>query len=161
MIPLPKGKRWGRGHSHKVLTSRFYTGTLTWGGNGKYHRAAKLTSVVVRNAVPALVDEAIFQHVQESLKARAPNVTHSRRVASPDLLSGQLRCEVCGAAMFGISAKQGRFRYYTCATAFLQWAAGVSWKVRAPGSDGGAGAGQSARVGVARGPPGRTDTAYK
>jgi hypothetical protein len=48
------------------------------------------------------------------LKARGPKLTNPRRVASDYLLSGLLKCGVCGKAMTGHSAKSGQFFYYRC-----------------------------------------------
>ena len=41
-----------------------------------------------------------------------------RRRGSRYLLSGLLHCGGCGAAMFGVAAKSGKYHYYTCATAY-------------------------------------------
>ena len=117
-IPSPKGKRWGRGRVHAMLTDEVYTGTLVWGVNGKYHQRAKLEPVRVDGAFPAVVDRKTFAAVQELFRSRAPKVAHPRRASSPYLLSGLLRCGGCGAAMFGHAAKSGRFHYYVCATAY-------------------------------------------
>ncbi|MFQ5872999.1 MAG: recombinase family protein, partial [Dehalococcoidia bacterium] len=117
-IPSPKGKRWGKSGLYVVLTNELYTGTLTWGVHGRYHQEANIEPVRVRGALPAVVDEAAFQQLQRDLKARAPRVTPPRRISSPYLLSGLIRCAGCGTAMFGTAAKSGRFHYYVCATAY-------------------------------------------
>ncbi len=41
-------------------------------------------------------------------------MTHPRSLTSSYLLSGMLRCGLCGARMIGCSAKSGRFFYYGC-----------------------------------------------
>ena len=117
-IPSPRGKRWGKGRVHKVITNELYTGTLLWGVSGNYHRQAGLKPVRVEDAYPALVDRSTFEGVIVTLKSRAPTQTPPRRVSSPYLLSGLLRCGSCHATMFGTGAKSGRFHYYVCATAY-------------------------------------------
>ena len=118
MIPSPRGKRWGKSGVHVILKNEVYTGTLVWGRGGRYHRETRLEPVRVPGSLPALVDEETFSFVQQVLRTRAPKVTPPRRVSSPYLLSGLLRCGSCGASMFGTAAKSGRFHYYTCATAY-------------------------------------------
>ena len=100
-----------------MLTNEVYAGTLLWGSNGKYHQQANLEPVRVEKACPALVDRRTFDQVQRMLRSRAPKVVPPRRVSSPYLLSGVLRCGTCGATMFGHGAKSGRYHYYVCATA--------------------------------------------
>ena len=116
-IPSPKGKAWGKGRVHAVLTNEVYTGTAVWGRQGDYHRESGLEPVRVEGAFPALIDRATFDRVQAFLRSRGPKVVAPRRVSSPYLLSGLLHCGRCGAAMFGHAAKSGRYHYYVCATA--------------------------------------------
>lgn len=116
-IPSPKGKCWGRGRVHAVLTNEVYTGTLLWGVNGKLHRNSKLEPTRVEGAFLAIVDRSTFDQVRGLLRSRGPKVVSPRRVSSPYLLSGLLHCGTCGAAMFGHGAKSGQYHYYVCATA--------------------------------------------
>ena len=117
-VSSPKGKRWGRGQVHRLLTNEIYTGTLVWGTNGKYHRDSGLAPVRVANAFPGIIDPPTFQALQSDLRGRAPRVAAPRRVSSPYLLSGLLRCAECGASMYGMAAKSGKFHYYVCASAY-------------------------------------------
>lgn len=73
--------------------------------------------VRVEKAWPAIVDDSVFDSVKVQLKARGPKLTHPRRIASEYLLSGLLKCGVCGNAMSGHSAKSGKFFYYRCGNA--------------------------------------------
>ena len=54
------------------------------------------------------------------MASRSFKVIHPRKVASPYLLSGLLKCGVCGRSMMGQSAKSGTFHYYVCGTRFRQ-----------------------------------------
>jgi hypothetical protein len=47
---------------------------------------------------------------------RSPAKTPARRVNTPTLLTGLLRCGCCGAQMTQVTAKSGRYRYYKCTT---------------------------------------------
>ena len=44
----------------------------------------------------------------------APKMCAPRRETSPNLLTGLLKCEECGATMVLQTAKHGRYRYYKC-----------------------------------------------
>lgn len=109
-IASPKGKRWGKGAVHAMLTSQVYSGVLVW-------EAASQNPIRVADAIPALVDKAMFDAVQAGLKARSPKIVPPRQVSSPNLLTGLLQCGTCHAAMTCVTAKSGQFRYYVCATA--------------------------------------------
>ena len=117
-IPSPTGKRWGKQVVHDILTNELYTGLLVFGANGRFHKEAGLEAVRVPDAFPALVKHDEFERVQQMLHSRAPQNLSPRRAASRYLLSGLLHCGACGAAMFGVAAKSGRYHYYTCATAY-------------------------------------------
>ena len=54
--------------------------------------------------------------MQRALRERAPAVQRPARVGSTFLLSGLLRCGVCGKAYVGQGAKSGQFAYYVCGT---------------------------------------------
>lgn len=65
-----------------------------------------------------LVTRVAFKAAHHALRGNSFAVAHPRRVASPYLLSGMLRCGRCSASMMGQPAKSGRFHYYVCGTAF-------------------------------------------
>ena len=115
-IPSPAGKQWSKSRIHAILCNPVYKGTLQWGVKGKFHREAKLDPIVIEGALPALVQPKEFEQVQSQLRSRAPAVIHPRRLTSPYLLSGLLRCGGCGAKMYGHGAKSGQFHYYVCGT---------------------------------------------
>ena len=68
----------------------------------------------VEDAHPAIVSRAEFGRVGRLLKSRAPSSVNPRRVSSPYLLSGLLKCETCGRAMTAAEAKSGKYTYYVC-----------------------------------------------
>src|SRR5262249_3337761 len=76
--------------------------------------------IVVGDAWPALVDQATFDQVQARRKqARDGDLPHYRGGAmrSEYLLSGLMKCGVCGGKLTGNTSKSGkgyRTRYYTC-----------------------------------------------
>jgi site-specific DNA recombinase len=74
----------------------------------------------VENYCPPLVDQDTYQRVQqvnEQSRQRA-GTYHPRRITSPFLLSGLLRCALCGFPMNGAHTHHelpsGPYSYYTC-----------------------------------------------
>ena len=109
-----RGKRWYKNGLHHLLTNEAYTGTAVWGVKSKDEKAGD--PVRVENAWPALVSQETFAEVQRALHERAPKVQRPARVGSQYLLSGLLRCGVCGKPYSGQGAKGGKFAYYICGT---------------------------------------------
>ena len=117
-IPSGTGKKWRATSIEKILHNETYTGTMVWGKRTKNSSQIINGTVPLRTeeAWPALVDKAIFTQAQAMLAARAPQVIHPREVDSPYLLSGIMRCGVCGAAMVGQGSGHS-YHYYMCGNA--------------------------------------------
>ena len=109
-----RGTRWYKGGLHYLLTNEAYTGTAVWGRTSKGAKAAD--PVRVLGAWPALVSRELFDAVQQAMRKRAPKVRRPASVGSKFLLSGLLRCGLCGRPYTGQGAKSGRFAYYVCGT---------------------------------------------
>ena len=115
-----KGKRWQKNVVHYLLTNEAYTGTAVWGVKSQDEKAGE--PVRVENAWPALVSRELFDAVQQGLHERAPAVQRPARVGSQYLLSGLLRCGVCGRSYSAQGAKSGQFAYYVCSSLFREGA---------------------------------------
>ncbi len=115
-----RGNRWNKGSLHYVLTNEAYTGTAVWGKTGKGQKTAD--PVRVEGAWPALVSRELFEKVQQAMRDRAPKVRRPARVGSKFLLSGLLKCGVCGKSYSAQGAKSGKFAYYICGTLFREGA---------------------------------------
>ena len=107
-----RGKRWYKGGLHYLLTNEAYTGTAVWGRTSKGGREPD--PVRVEGAWPALVSRELFDAVQQAMRDRAPAVRRPARVGSRFLLSGLLKCGLCGKPFIGHGAKSGQFAYYVC-----------------------------------------------
>ena len=97
-----------------MLTNEAYTGTAVWGRTSKGLKTQN--PVRVDGAWPALVSRKLFDDVQKAMRDRAPKVRRPATVGSRFLLSGLLRCGVCGRYYTGQGAKSGQFAYYVCGT---------------------------------------------
>ena len=115
-ITSPRGKPWGKTSVHAILINETYTGTLTWGVNAKNGA----DPVRVENAFPAITSKAQFNRVSKLLRSRAPKVVNPRRVASPFLLSGLVKCKTCRRALTGQGSKYAQFTYNVCQTLMKQ-----------------------------------------
>ena len=115
-----RGKRWYKGGLHYLLTNEAYTGTAVWGRTSKGEKPQD--PVRVEGAWPALVSRELFNAVQEAMRDRAPKVQRPARVGSKFLLSGLLKCGVCGRPYRAQGAKSGQFSYYICGTLFTEGA---------------------------------------
>ena len=113
-IPAGKSKRWSAQRILYILRNERYTGTQVW-------NAADDADQVIRskNAHPAIIESEVFQRAQVLLNARAPQIIHPRALASEYMLSGLLKCGLCGGSMAGATAKSGRYQYYAC-TKFIK-----------------------------------------
>ena len=109
---------------HYLLTNEAYTGTAVWGVKSKDEKAQE--PVRVESAWPALVSRETFDSVQQGLHERAPTAARPGRVGSQYLLSGLLRCGVCGKSYSAQGAKSGQFAYYVCASLFREGAGACS-----------------------------------
>ena len=115
-----RSKRWYKGTLHYVLRNEAYTGTAVWGKTSKAGEAPD--PVRVEGAWPALVSRELFEDVQQAMSERAPKVQRPGRVGSKYLLSGLLKCGVCGRPYRAQGAKSGQFAYYICGTLFREGA---------------------------------------
>ena len=107
-IASPRGKRWSKTAVHNTLINEAHTGTLVWGTQSKDNAPP----VGVENAFPAIISKAQYRRVARLLRSRAPSKVHPRRVASPYLLSGLVKCKRCNRALTGQEPKSGRFAFY-------------------------------------------------
>ena len=115
-----RGRRWYKGGLHYLLTNEAYTGTAVWGRTAKGEQAPE--PVRVAKAWKPLVSRRLFESVQQALHERAPVAQRPARVGSKFLLSGLLRCGVCGRPYIGQGAKSGQYGYYICGTLYREGA---------------------------------------
>ncbi|MFC1593198.1 recombinase family protein, partial [Candidatus Omnitrophota bacterium] len=114
-------KKWGTTSIEKILHNEAYTGTLVWGRRTKNHGQAENDALLQRteDAWSAIVDLATFTQAQAKLSGRATQAIHPRQVDSAYMLSGNIRCGICGAAMIG-QGNSSRYRYYMCGNARIK-----------------------------------------
>jgi site-specific DNA recombinase len=95
---------WGHPAVHWIISNPTYAGRIRW--------REKLFDGIHE----PIVDEVTFQRAQTILRERGEDISRRRGNASDFLLSGVIRCEHCGKAYVGMSARGngGRYEYYAC-----------------------------------------------
>lgn len=97
-----KGRKWNRSSLNRMLTNKKYIGIY------------KLEDVCVKDAIPPIIDEALFNKVQSRILF---NRRHTTRAKVNYLLSGKLFCGLCEHSMTGktgTSKTKAKYHYYVC-----------------------------------------------
>ena len=114
-----KGKTFGTGHIHKILTNTVYKGEWRFNRTVSKTGERKPDDEVVMVPAPVIIDPNTFEQVQRQLHARSPKVVAPRVTTGPILLTGLAVCATCrgGMTLRTGSSKSGTIhRYYTCST---------------------------------------------
>jgi site-specific DNA recombinase len=127
-IPAHQGPRWYSNTIRNMLRNESYAGrtffnrtrwtTRRSGTGGKPRRAPVARPsdewIEIPGASPRIVDEALWQRVQEILADSERKPKHTKIRIYP--MRGRLRCGVCGSAMVGqtMTSKGREYRYYGC-----------------------------------------------
>lgn len=114
-----RGGTFGVGPIHHILTNSAYVGRWRYNVRSAKTGEKKAESEVVEIAVPALIEEAIFESVKAKLAANNPRVSPVRAISGPILLTGLATCAHCGGGMTqrtGTSSSGRVYAYYTCAS---------------------------------------------
>ncbi|CAG4883405.1 conserved protein of unknown function [Georgfuchsia toluolica] len=111
---LMRGKPWGIQKIHKLLSDSLYMGDYYF--NVIDSRTAKKRPPTdwVKTSIPAIIDAATFEQVRAKRESRAPDKASPRILSSTTLLTGLLKCGVCGGSLTLATGKGGRYKYYKC-----------------------------------------------
>ena len=96
-----------------MLKDTVYTGEYFFNKKSAKN-GPKPPSEWIKLEVPTIISKTDFERVAKLREQRSPKKTAPRVVNSPTLLTGILRCGVCGSAMTIATGKGGRYRYYKC-----------------------------------------------
>ena len=113
---LMRGSPWNVYKTHKLLSDSLYMGDYFFNVIDSKTSKKRPPDEWVKTTIPAIIDAATFERVRAKREERAPNKTPPRRVSSPTLLTGLLKCGICGHAMTLVTGKSGKYRYYKCAS---------------------------------------------
>jgi site-specific DNA recombinase len=120
-IKTRKGQFWSKTTIYRILSSQIYSGFLTYGKrktdpvSGKLIKQEKETWIITEGEHDAIIPLEMFEGVQRLLSQNQGKPTKSGRTY---LLSGIIRCGLCGRAMTGHTfinkGTQKEYSYYKC-----------------------------------------------
>lgn len=111
-----RGALWSTTSVYQIITNPVYKGEKLFNQRHWRTREKKDENEIVRIPVEPIVSAEIFELVKEKRISRSPKKSHPRRLTSPHLLTGVLRCGECGAAMTMATGKSNTYFYYRCVT---------------------------------------------
>jgi DNA invertase Pin-like site-specific DNA recombinase len=106
-----QGNRFSSNHIYWILRNKAYVGVLEYNFRQRYGPVEPMT---IPEFYPTIVDQQVFNRVQEKLRLSAADWRNSYTNRTTYLLSGLVVCETCGCRYLGTSAKGGKFHYYGC-----------------------------------------------
>lgn len=119
-IPTKTGRgEWNAADLRRLLRRRVYAGDLVHGElefqidrSGRSHKIRHEDPLVVEGAYPALVDRETWEAAQRIMASRQQAA--GRAVDSPYLLSGLVRCALCGRTMVPVHGRRTAGPRYVC-----------------------------------------------
>jgi len=117
---LMRGGAWNVHKIHDLLSDSLYMGDYFFNVIDSKNKVKRPPEEWVKTTIPAIIDASTFEQVRAKREARAPNNAPPRRVSSPTLLTGLLKCGVCGHAMTLVTGKSGKYKYYKCTSRHSQ-----------------------------------------
>lgn len=111
---LMRGGAWGIQKVHKILSDTLYMGDYYFNVFDSKSQVKRPPTEWVKTSIPAIIDAQVFELVRGKRALRAPDQTPARITSSPNLLTGILKCGVCGGGMTMTTGKSGTYKYYKC-----------------------------------------------
>lgn len=111
---LMRGKPWGIQKVHKLLSDPLYMGDYYFNVIDSKTQKKRPPDEWVKTSIPAIIDAATFERVRAKRESRAPEKTPPRLTSAPTLLTGLLKCGVCGNHLTLVTGKSGKYKYYKC-----------------------------------------------
>ena len=114
-----EGYRTNKGHLFRVmfisrtLHNRAYIGILDY---NRYKGRGEREPIAIPGFYPPIIDQKLFNRVQEKLKDEAKQFQNSFAYRTDYLLSRLVVFDLCGHHYLGTAAKSGKHHYYSCAT---------------------------------------------
>lgn len=111
---LMRGKSWGVQKVHTILSDTLYIGDYYFNVIDSKAKQKRPPSEWVKTDIPAIIYASKFEQVRIKRESRAPSKISLRIVSSNTLLTGLIKCGVCGYSMTRTTGKSGRYKYYKC-----------------------------------------------
>ena len=101
---------------HEILSGKTYIGEYYFNKTDNKNKRIKPESEWIKMEIPSIIEASTYEEARSRRAARAPAVVPPRLVNSPTLLTGLLKCGICGAGLTTATGKGGKYRYYKCNT---------------------------------------------
>lgn len=111
---LMRGKPWRMQKLHTLLSDPLYMGDYYFNVTNSQTGEKRPVEEWVKTPIPAIINAGMFERVRRKRELRAPEQTPPRVVSSPTLLTGLIKCGICGSSMTLATGKGGKYRYYKC-----------------------------------------------
>lgn len=111
---LMRGNPWTIQKVHTLLSDSLYMGEYFTNIRDSRNKCNRPPEEWIKTTVPPIIDADTFERVRYKRESRSPDKTPPRETGSPTLLTGLLKCGVCGHAMTLVTGKSGRYKYYKC-----------------------------------------------
>jgi len=113
-IAKRNGRKWTKDNVLWILHDTTYKGERIFNRYSSKTKKEKPKNELVKVKVEPIIDEDTFDQAQRILKENSPKTINPAIVSSPTLLTGILKCGLCGKSMTLETAKGGEYRYYNC-----------------------------------------------
>jgi site-specific DNA recombinase len=113
-----RDRSFGKNSIHDILINEKYAGTYFYGkGSEDNHRQVKEDAIILPQAIPRIIDEDIWNKVQQIMKTNKQTKPR-RRGEMQYILTGKIQCGDCGGSFTGNSRRGGKnkilYHYYAC-----------------------------------------------
>ncbi len=102
-----KNKKFNKNTIPVILKNIKYTGVYEDGEKGSNEY------IKIKNGIPKVIEQELFNEAQKKINAK---IYKNNRKNKKYLLTGKLKCEICGGSMGGYSRGAGSKRTYYCNT---------------------------------------------
>ena len=113
---MMRAQQWNRSRVHEILSSPTYKGEYYFNKTDQKTKLIKPETEWIRLEIEPIITAATYEDARSRRAARAPAIVPPRLVNSPTLLTGLLKCGICGSGLTTATGKGGRYRYYKCNT---------------------------------------------
>lgn len=117
-----RGRKWSKTDIDCILNNEAYVGEYYFNKKDAQKNQIKPKAEWIRVQIPSIIDRDLFESAGNMKKLRSPALIPPRIVNSPNLLTGLVKCGICGSSMTSATGKGGRYRYYKCSKRMNQGA---------------------------------------
>ena len=109
-IPAPKGGKWADSTIHQMVHNLHYAGLIVWGINS----TSGDPPVIAPGRHEPIVSEEELQQAIQVFASKFHKLVNPRQTASDYMMSGMLRCRLCGAKLTVRNNTTKGIAYYVC-----------------------------------------------